>query len=94
MSSIATEAIVTPRSDGFTDETFEAFLREREEPAWLVERRREAFARFQAFAWPSGATRSGDVPTSAGYGSTPSSLPPALNQTLRPAPLSTMHGKR
>ena len=29
------------------------FLRERDEPAWLVERRREAFARFQAFAWPS-----------------------------------------
>ncbi len=32
---------------------FEAFLRERDEPAWLIERRREAFARFQAFAWPS-----------------------------------------
>ena len=38
---------------GFTEETFEAFLRERDEPAWLIERRREAFARFQAFAWPS-----------------------------------------
>jgi Fe-S cluster assembly protein SufD len=38
---------------GFTEEAFEAFLHERDEPAWLVARRREAFARFQAFAWPS-----------------------------------------
>ncbi len=38
---------------GFTEEAFEAFLRERDEPSWLLERRREAFARFQAFAWPS-----------------------------------------
>ena len=32
---------------------FEAFLKSRDEPAWLIDRRREAFARFQAFAWPS-----------------------------------------
>ena len=38
---------------GFTEEAFEAFLRERDEPAWLLERRREAFASFQAFALPS-----------------------------------------
>ena len=33
--------------------TFQAFLRDRDEPSWLIDRRREAFARFQAFAWPS-----------------------------------------
>jgi Fe-S cluster assembly protein SufD len=53
MSRSATGTILTPSAGGFTEETFEAFLRERDEPAWLVERRREAFARFQAFAWPS-----------------------------------------
>jgi Fe-S cluster assembly protein SufD len=44
---------MTPTCRGFTAETLEAFLRERDEPSWLRERRREAFARFQAFAWPS-----------------------------------------
>jgi Fe-S cluster assembly protein SufD len=38
---------------GFGDAVFESFLRDRNEPGWLIERRREAFARFQAFAWPS-----------------------------------------
>jgi Fe-S cluster assembly protein SufD len=38
---------------GFTEDAFEAFLRNRDEPSWLIDRRREAFARFQAFAWPS-----------------------------------------
>ena len=38
---------------GFTEDAFEAFLRSRDEPSWLIDRRREAFARFQAFAWPS-----------------------------------------
>jgi Fe-S cluster assembly protein SufD len=38
---------------GFSEPVFEAFLKDREEPSWLVDRRREAFARFQAFAWPS-----------------------------------------
>jgi Fe-S cluster assembly protein SufD len=38
---------------GFTEAAFEGFLRDRDEPSWLLERRREAFARFQAFAWPS-----------------------------------------
>ncbi len=38
---------------GFTEEAFQAFVHERDEPDWLVARRREAFARFQAFAWPS-----------------------------------------
>jgi Fe-S cluster assembly protein SufD len=44
---------LTRAKTGFTEEAFEAFLRDRDDPAWLVERRREAFARFQAFAWPS-----------------------------------------
>ena len=38
---------------GFTEDAFEAFLKQRDEPSWLTDRRREAFARFQAFAWPS-----------------------------------------
>ena len=50
---------------GFTEESFEAFLKQRDEPGWLTDRRREAFARFQAFAWPSSATRNGGGPTSA-----------------------------
>ena len=38
---------------GFTEDAFEAFLKGRDEPGWLVDRRRQAFARFQAFAWPT-----------------------------------------
>jgi Fe-S cluster assembly protein SufD len=44
---------ISSATTGFTEEAFEAFLRERDDPAWLVERRREAFARLQAFAFPS-----------------------------------------
>jgi Fe-S cluster assembly protein SufD len=53
MTSTASETILSPAQRGFTEETFETFLRQRDEPAWLIERRREAFARYQAFAWPS-----------------------------------------
>ena len=42
---------------GFTDTSFAAFLKGRDEPAWLIDRRRQAFARFQAFAWPSARGR-------------------------------------
>jgi Fe-S cluster assembly protein SufD len=49
MSASAT----TISAGGFTESAFESFLKERDEPSWLIERRREAFARFQAFAWPS-----------------------------------------
>jgi Fe-S cluster assembly protein SufD len=45
--------ILAPTSGGFTAEAFQGFMKMRDEPAWLAERRREAFARFQAFAWPS-----------------------------------------
>ncbi len=46
-------SLMSQAKTGFTEEAFEAFLRDRDEPSWLLERRREAFARFQAFAWPS-----------------------------------------
>ena len=48
-----TPSLISQAKTGFTEDAFEAFLRDRDEPTWLLERRREAFARFQAFAWPS-----------------------------------------
>src|SRR5579875_622739 len=42
------------QTGGFTEDAFHHFLKGRDEPSWLVERRREAFARFRAFPWPSG----------------------------------------
>ncbi len=38
---------------GFSQEAFEAFLAARDEPAWCVERRREAWDTFQQLDWPS-----------------------------------------
>jgi Fe-S cluster assembly protein SufD len=46
-------ASTTIQTAAFTEEGFKAFLRTRAEPSWLIARRREAFARFQAFAWPT-----------------------------------------
>jgi Fe-S cluster assembly protein SufD len=43
----------TARAAGFTEDSLDALLRQCDEPSWLVDRRREAFARFQAFGWPS-----------------------------------------
>ena len=43
----------TTSTGGFTESTFQSFLRGRDEPSWLTDRRREAFAHFQAFAWPT-----------------------------------------
>ena len=77
MSSSASGTILTSTTGGFTEDAFEAFLRERDEPAWLIERRREAFARFQAFAWPSARDeewRRTDIRGAAS--STPSLRPP------------------
>jgi Fe-S cluster assembly protein SufD len=52
MSSVpATVPATAP--GGFTEAAFEAFLKSRDEPAWLTERRKEAFAIFQATAWPT-----------------------------------------
>ncbi|APW62520.1 Fe-S cluster assembly protein SufD [Paludisphaera borealis] len=50
MTTAASSKTIT---GGFTEEAFEAFLKGRDEPGWLTDRRREAFARFQAFAWPT-----------------------------------------
>src|SRR5437773_2000988 len=36
----------------WTQEDFDAFLRARREPAWLVEARRAAWERFEALPWP------------------------------------------
>ena len=38
---------------GFDEASFDAFLRGRDEPGWLRERRREAFAAFLASPWPT-----------------------------------------
>lgn len=38
---------------GFTEAAFEAFLKGRDEPAWLVQRRRDAFAAFRSLPWPT-----------------------------------------
>src|SRR5437879_1311228 len=37
---------------GFNQETFDAFLAARREPAWLGALRREAWAKFQSLPWP------------------------------------------
>jgi Fe-S cluster assembly protein SufD len=50
---MTTAAATGATGAGFTDETFERFVRGRDEPSWLTDRRREALARFQAAAWPT-----------------------------------------
>ncbi len=47
-----TATATTSTTGGFTEDAFHRFMKGRDEPSWLVERRREAFARFQAFSWP------------------------------------------
>ncbi|WP_165226946.1 Fe-S cluster assembly protein SufD [Aquisphaera insulae] len=49
---MSSASVSTTTPGGFTESAFEAFLERRDEPAWLVDRRRESFARFRAFAWP------------------------------------------
>ena len=49
----SSSAVSTTAPAGFTEDAFEVFLKGRDEPGWLVDRRRQAFARFQAFAWPT-----------------------------------------
>ncbi|QDV37842.1 FeS cluster assembly protein SufB [Tautonia plasticadhaerens] len=44
---------MTPAPGGFTDETFAAFLKGRDEPSWLADRRRSAFGRFKATPLPT-----------------------------------------
>src|SRR5690348_6854748 len=43
----------SPATGGFTEATFEAFLKGRDEPSWLIDRRREAFAQFLSAPWPT-----------------------------------------
>lgn len=50
MKNSMSKAVTEP---GFTQEAFEAFLAAREEPAWLTEMRRSAFARFQELDLPT-----------------------------------------
>ncbi len=50
--SSATGTMATT-TGGFTEDAFDRFLKGRDQPAWLVERHREAFAQFRAFPWPS-----------------------------------------
>ncbi len=38
----------TSATGGFAGTAFETFLKDRDQPPWLVDRRREAFARFEA----------------------------------------------
>ncbi|MEW4566581.1 Fe-S cluster assembly protein SufD [Tautonia sp. JC769] len=46
-------ATTTPAAGGFTDATFTSFLETRDEPSWLLDRRRSAFERFKATPLPT-----------------------------------------
>ncbi len=50
---MSTVPATSSATGGFTESTFESFLSQRDEPSWLVDRRREAFAQFQAAPWPT-----------------------------------------
>jgi Fe-S cluster assembly protein SufD len=50
---VSTASPSTVTTGGFAATAFEAFLHDRDDPPWLIERRRQAFARFQEFALPS-----------------------------------------
>ncbi len=52
MIDLPMELVQSPAAAGFSEAAFARFLNERDEPAWLTERRREAFARFQSLSWP------------------------------------------
>ena len=47
------QATISPMTGGFTETNFEAFLKDRDEPAWLRQRRHEAFDTFLATPWPT-----------------------------------------
>lgn len=53
MSSAPTTTTTVNHAGGFSEAAFEAFLKGREEPSWLVDRRRTAFGQFLASSWPS-----------------------------------------
>ncbi len=66
---------------GFTEATFETFLRERDDPSWLIERRREAFARFQAFERPTSRDEEWRRTDIRGFRLDAFTPPPALEPT-------------
>jgi Fe-S cluster assembly protein SufD len=51
--SSASATTPPPATGGFTEATFEAFLKARDEPSWLTDRRRDAFAQFLVAPWPT-----------------------------------------
>jgi Fe-S cluster assembly protein SufD len=51
--SSASATTTTPATGGFTEASFEAFLKGRDEPSWLLDRRRSAFEAFRGLPIPS-----------------------------------------
>jgi Fe-S cluster assembly protein SufD len=51
--SSASAITPSPATGGFTEASFEAFLKSRDEPAWLLDRRREAFEAFSSMSLPT-----------------------------------------
>ncbi len=51
--SSASAITPSPATGGFTEASFEAFLKSRDEPAWLLERRRSAFEAFSGMSLPT-----------------------------------------
>jgi Fe-S cluster assembly protein SufD len=51
--SSASATMPPSATGGFGEESFEGFLKGRDEPSWLRERRREALATFLASPWPT-----------------------------------------
>ncbi len=51
--SSASATTPPPATGGFTEASFEAFLKARDEPRWLIDRRRAAFAAFSGLPLPS-----------------------------------------
>ncbi|HEV3164416.1 MAG TPA: Fe-S cluster assembly protein SufD [Isosphaeraceae bacterium] len=51
--SSASATVPTKSLGGFTEAALETFLKSREEPSWLQDRRREAYAKFVAAPWPT-----------------------------------------
>jgi Fe-S cluster assembly protein SufD len=51
--SSASAITPSPATGGFTEASFEAFLKSRDEPAWLLDRRRRAFEAFSSLPLPT-----------------------------------------
>ena len=51
--STASAITPSPATGGFTEASFEAFLKTRDEPGWLLDRRRTAFEAFSSMAMPT-----------------------------------------